>query len=295
MSDTAVVETPRLGTPEYDAMVLKRAEDNNVQVKMYDGDGQIEEDPVQAVDAEKPAPVRPDDLPEKFWVATDEDPVKSGYARLAKSYAELEKSKQVRAEDGKFKSPAEQKEELKAATPEDTNATDAQKAVESAGMDWDALTNEYQQNGALTEDTLAKLEKGGIPKHITEAYIEGQKALGEKFMQTAYANSGGTAESYKAMVAWAGASLSQSEIKAFDQQVTGSTDSMQVAVKGLYARYQAAVGSQPKHMEMGGNTKTVSDVYTSMEDLSRDTRNPKYRTDPKFRAMVEAKADRSNF
>src|SRR5690348_16042869 len=75
------VAAPVRGTPEWDAAMIKVAEDNNVQTRVIDANGQIVEDKPTS---EAPKPVeRPAHIPEKFWKADDKDPLLSATERMA--------------------------------------------------------------------------------------------------------------------------------------------------------------------------------------------------------------------
>lgn len=268
--------------------MIAKADANGITTKVMDASGNVQAPEETApVPAEKPALVRPEWIEEKFWKADDADPVVEGQKRQHQAYLEAQKAISKRGDDGKFA----KKEDL-AVTPD----AEAQAAVAKVGLDFDALSNEIQTNGGLSEESYAKLAAGGYDKQRVDEYVEGRKAVGQLYNQAAYQIAGGTEQSFKAMAAWALTNLPQGEVQAFDKTVTtGNIDAMKMAVAGLYARYTAANGKNPQ-LEVGGNAvAAVGGTYASMEEMVSDMRDPRYKKDPAFQARVQAKADRSNF
>jgi hypothetical protein len=243
-------------------------------------DGMIEQfDARQQQPQEKPseAPVRPAHVPEKFWDA------KTGQVNteaLLKSYTELEKTrapspKQAQTEQA----PVEQGE--------------AEKALESAGLDFNTFADSYAQNGALTDADYTQLENAGIPRSMVDAFIEGQKALVDSTRNEVLSAIGGE-ENFEAMSAWASQNLSPSELQAYNNAVdSGDPGYMSLAVQGLYSRYQQHAGNEPTLVGGTRNAET-GDKYRSTAELTADMRDPRYKRDPAFRSDVEAKLARSD-
>lgn len=215
---------------------------------------------------------RPSWLPEKF--KTPED--------MAKAYAELEKKQSQGSTNDE------------GTTQGDTTNTEgeqaAQEAVENAGLDWDSLTAEYEADGSLSDVSYAKLEKAGVPKELVDNYINGvqaQTAIYEGKVQ-------GFAENYDALLEWGGANLSEAEIDTFDAAVnSGNLAQAEIAVKGLQARMQIAQGMPPAR-QLDGKGGSSSDLYESQAQIEADMNDPRYESDPAFRAKVYAKMERSN-
>ena len=68
---------------------------------------------------------------------------------------------------------------------------DAQKVVEGAGLDWDALNAEYAKDGKLSEETYAKLAKSSIPRNAVDTYIQGKQAQADAYDTAVYGTAGG--------------------------------------------------------------------------------------------------------
>jgi hypothetical protein len=209
---------------------------------------------------------RPDWLPEKFKSAED----------LAQAYSELEKRQSSTAKE------------------EPASTDEAREAVESVGVDFDALSAEYAENGELSDKAYDDLEKAGIPRNIVNSYIEAQSAQVEVAQAKVYETVGGQ-EAYSGMVAWAGENLSEAEIDAYNTAVnSGQMASVELAVNGLKARYTASEGAEPSRQVQGGVSGNVGGTYRSMAELMTDMNSPAYKNDPAFRADVEKRLNNSN-
>ena len=233
--------------------------------------------PPVAAPAAAPA-VRPDHIPEKFWdAATGTTNVEA----MAKSYAELEK-----ARPAPVVPPA--------ADPAALAAAEAAKAAGAAGagVDFAALTAEYTTAGALSEARYAELAGKGIPKEVVDQFIAGQSAKAQvaTFEQAAavteaHGLAGGEA-AFGSMLSWASANLSPADIAAFDTAVVGNAASRSQAITALKARYTAANGSAPALVAGQGSSEGVG-AFSSRAEVTTAMRDPRYRSDPAYRAVVE--------
>lgn len=247
------------GTPEYDEAMVAAF------------DEQLEAPPTE-VEEEAPEDTQelPDYIPEKFRNA--EDP----YKAMAEAYAELER---------KASAPKD--------TPTDNPAETAQEAVEAAGLDWDALTGEYQEAGELSEATFEALSKAGIPRALVEGYIAGQEALANQLRTSVFEAVGGE-DTYTEMVTWAGQNLTAAEITAFnDAADSGDLGRLMFAVRGLKAAYAEANGSEPR-LTLGNVSAPSADVFRSPAEVTAAMRDPRYKTDIAYQKDVHARLGRSS-
>jgi len=219
------------------------------------------------LEGEEETPDRPEWLPEKF--KTPED--------MAKAYAELEKA-QSKGEDG------EQGEADEA----------AEKAVDEAGLDMEALTAEYNTNGELTKESLEALAKVGITEDMVNSYIKGQEAQAKDIQTDLLEPVGGDLEVYNEMTTWAADNLSSKEIDDFNKVLeTGNSAAIKLAVQNLSTKYNDANGQEPGRQLSGKPNSSGQSVYESTADLMKDMQNPEYANNPAFRAKVERKLSRS--
>jgi hypothetical protein len=210
---------------------------------------------------------RPEWLPEKF----------NSPEELAKAYGELEKQftqkNQTKPEGSETQSQVEQ-------------------IVENAGLSLTDLTAEFEQTGQLSEDSYEKLAKVGVSRDYVDAYIRGQEALITQYQGEVFNVAGGR-DGYTAMIQWASQNLNAEEIEAFNTTVnSGNLEQAKLAVKGLHARFSSTEGNEPSLVT--GNPGDSGGVFRSTSELVEAMSNPKYKSDPAYRADVEKKLARSN-
>ena len=225
-------------------------------------------DPTPEITQETPASEtetqRPEWLPEKF--ETPED--------LAKAYGELEKQFTQKNQD----------------KPEEK--TQVEQVVENAGLNLTDLSIEFEQSGQLSEDSYDKLGKAGISRDYVDAYIKGQQALITQYQGEVFNVVGGK-DGYTSVVQWAAKNLSSEEIDAFNTTVnSGNLEQAKMAVKGLQARFSSSEGNEPALLT--GSAGLSEGVFRSTSELVEAMSNPKYRSDPAYRADVEKKLARSS-
>lgn len=217
---------------------------------------------------------RPQWLPEKFKSPED----------MAKAYAELE------SKLGGNKAP-----EAPPTPTDPANATqqDAQNALADKGLDLTEFSNEFSQKGELSPESYEKLAKAGYDKNIVDQYIEGQRALASNYENSIKSVAGG-GEKYSEMVEWAKSNMTESEIAAYNASIDSrNVDQAKLAVEGLKAKFEAAVGRAPNLIGGGLKGGSEADVFESTSQVTKAMADPRYKDDPAYRAKVQAKLARS--
>lgn len=230
--------------------------------------------------------IKPDWVPEKFWNPSTGEVNAEG---LAKSYSELEK---------KVSKPAESPE-----TPEAKptgslkieSVADAQKLATEKGIDFNALSTEYNTNGDLSDETYKSLEGKGIPKDVVQQFVEGQKAQLEQQRQEVLKDVGGE-EKYAEMVTWAKGNMAEADIAAYNKAMaTGDFGIIKLAISALQSKYVSANGQPPKTQVTGkgatGESLAPFQSRTQYVDAIKDAR---YERDPAYRAQVMKRLEVSN-
>lgn len=203
---------------------------------------------------------------------------------LIKAYVELEKKLGSKASE-----PKDSPKEL--ADPTDSQA---EKAVESAGLNMNDLSAEYAEKGELSEASYKKLEKVGFPKEVVDEYIAGKQALAQLAENAVYESVGGK-DNYGSMLEWAADNLSSDEIDVYNEAVnSGNRVKTLMAVKGLKAQYDTQSGSKEPDRVVSGKGKSGQSTYRSVAELTRDMGDKRYYSDPAYRKDVEEKLARSN-
>jgi hypothetical protein len=253
-----VSEEENISLEQQAAMQEEAAQQRNqtLEADPMEGKQTIEE---QLKEDEPAKEERPEWLDEKF-----ESP-----EELAKAYEALQK---------KMSKPKDEKKEAKA---EEVSPVEATTGV------IDAARDEFSEKGELSDDTFKALEEAGLPREFVEQYIAGQEAMSVQQTASIQASIGG-AESYEAMSEWAGENLSDSELDAYNDIVEGgSIEQATVAVKGLYARFQAAEGKSPSLVQGSTSGDSGVEPFGSTAQVTEAMRDPRYASDPAFRAKVE--------
>ena len=114
---------------------------------------------------------------------------------------------------------------------------------------------------------------------MVDGYARGQAALQENEVTQIQSAANGD---YEAMAEWAGKTLSDEEMNAFNEVVNqGEVEHAKLAVSGLYARYKSEVGgSQPK-LVTGNTTGSSTMPFQSMQEVSRAMQDPRYKSGDK--------------
>ena len=241
-------------------------------------DNKAPETPAAAADQkpEAAAEERPDWLPEKFKSPED----------MAKAYAALEQKQGGKPDEG-----AQGGEDADNAGQEEVNDA-ANKAVEAAGLDMDALGTKIVQNGDLDTADYDALAKQGISKEMVSSFVAGQQALADKMVDRMHETVGGK-DQFEGLLSWAGESLDAEEIKAFNNTIdNGSEAAVKLALQGLAARQKAEAGPSLIGGKRGGAGS--GEVFRSTAEVTKAMSDPRYARDPAYRADVMAKLSRSS-
>ena len=229
------------------------------------------------VEETKPTQSKPEGLPEKF----------NSVDELVKSYSELEKKL------GEQSQPTEQsvdpvsKTEVKAEQPK-SDLDIATKAVDSAGLNMETLSEEFAKDGKLADGSYKSLEKAGIPKEYVDRFIAGQQAIADQQSATVKNLVGGT-EAYDSMSEWAGQNLTETEKQAYNTAVNSKDlEAVKLAVVGLKARYAQSTGSEPTLVE-GKASPSAEQGFASWAQVTQAMSDPRYAKDPAYQAEVKNK------
>lgn len=196
----------------------------------------------------------------------------------------------------------EAKAEDKTPSPEDTlqNTVDEQtKAAEdiktdlsSKGVDFDALSSEYDKTGSLSEDSLKKLEDAGYPKSVVSAYIAGLEATAEKFVNDVVSHVGGV-EKYQQIAQFISAS---GQADAFNSLLEkGNIAEIKLALDGIQARMQARTGTTGRSILGGGNSGSKQIGFNSKAEMVKAMSDKRYGRDRSYTMEIQRKVMNSSF
>ena len=214
-----------------------------------------------------------------------------------KSAEELEKAyKELESKLGQQDSPEKAEPEPE---PEPSSLSDNANVITSASDEY------YQNDGKLSPETLQKFSNMSS-QDLVNAYLEvtqspdWQAAPPSEIQDVTESqinevkNFAGGDQQYSNMIRWAGENLDKNAIKAFDDVIaSGSIDTIKLAVSGLKARYQNAVGYEGK-MVQGKAAPNRGDVFRSQAELVAAMSDKRYDNDPAYRQDGIEKLDRSD-
>lgn len=223
---------------------------------------------------------RPGWLPEKFKSPED----------LAKAYSELEKKMGGNPEKTE---ETEQNQDAKPQDAQQPSSPEETKAFQEWETKFSDFSKEYFEKGQLSNDSYSKLTQMGYPRAVVDAYINGQIAISNQGSQQLMSEIGGET-GFKEMHDWATENLTQDEIDSYNALLeTGDQRQASFAVKGMYARYKASAGKQPKLIG-GTQSEASAPAFRSVAELTRAMADPRYKTDSAYRKDVERKLANSN-
>lgn len=233
------------------------------------------------VEETKPTQSKPEGLPEKF----------NSVDELVKSYSELEKKLGEQSQPTEKSVDPVSKAELKGQPKSDLDI--ATKAVDSAGLNMESLSEEYAKDGKLADGSYKSLEKAGIPKDYVDRFIAGQQAIADQQSTTVKDLVGGT-QAYDNMSEWAGNNLNETEKTAYNSAVNSKDlEAVKLAVVGLKARYAQSTGSEPKLVE-GKASASGEQGFQSWAQVTQAMSDPRYAKDPAYQTEVKNKLANSN-
>lgn len=228
-------------------------------------------------------PVKPDNVPEKFW---DAETGAVNVEALLKAQADAEAAlRKTQSESASPTDGAETPEPTSTDEPETPEVPETPETTEAVAK----AEQEYAESGSLTDETYEALAKQGLSKDVVDGYIEGQVAKAEKLTSAAYGELGG-ADEYQAAVTWARDNLSTGEIQALDVLLTSADPSVVAeGAKMLATKYNTDGEVMPTKQISGDEGTSNGAYFKSSTELVKAMSDSRYRTDNAYRAEVEKK------
>ena len=217
-----------------------------------------------------------------------------------KNTGDDENSDDDNSEDAK--EPAETNNEEKAdeskavedtikATKESTE--EAAKTLSEKGIDYGALTTEYEEKGALSEDTYKKLADAGYPKAVVDTYIRGVEAANEAFVNSVYTAAGGKTE-YDKLSNYI-QSKGKDAVEGFnDALMNGSLSTVKMLINGFKAEMTLRNGTQ-KASVLGSGSPAGTSGFTNEADMDKAMDDPRYGVDEEYTKQVTKRLSKSKF
>lgn len=200
------------------------------------------------------------------------------------------------------KEPAETNNEEKAdesKVVEDTikatkeSVEEAAKTLSEKGIDYGALTTEYEEKGALSEDTYKKLADAGYPKAVVDTYIRGVEAANEAFVNSVYTAAGGKTE-YDKLSNYI-QSKGKDAVEGFnDALMNGSLSTVKMLINGFKAEMTLRNGTQ-KASVLGSGSPAGTSGFANEADMDKAMDDPRYGVDEEYTKQVTKRLSKSKF
>ena len=215
---------------------------------------------------------------------------------LEAAYLSLQKKLGQEEDEIDYESTDEGYEEEEGSDEEVSDEAPAVSLINEASEEY------YANEGTLSEETIERFSEMSS-QDLVNAYIEIQSKNPQANpqgieMSDAQVNSvmnaaGGEAE-YNRVVEWAASNLDNRSIDAFDSVVdSGNPAAINIAFAGLQSRYEEANGYEGRMLQ-GRAADSRGDVFRSQAELVAAMGDPRYDTDPAYRADVIEKLDQSD-
>ncbi|MBS5519648.1 MAG: hypothetical protein KHX13_04865 [Acidaminococcus intestini] len=162
----------------------------------------------------------------------------------------------------------------------------------SRGIDWDALANEFDASGNLSQASRDALAKAGYPSSVVDAYISGMQATADRFVAQVQNFAGGE-EAFARMQQYM-ATRPEAEVSAFNSLIEkGNLAQIQLAIQGIQAQMVKQYGTANPTVMSNGGLSGVPSGYTSTREMVKDMSDPRYQVDPEFTREVYNKIKNS--
>jgi len=157
-------------------------------------------------------------------------------------------------------------------------------------------SQEFWDDGGITEDSYKALEDMGLSKDIVDQFADGMKAKqqlqqyqAQELQKGAFDQVGGEGN-YKAMGEWAASNLSDGELSAYNENVnSGDPNKINLAVNALYSKYSKSNTIKPNNQLSGMSATTGVTPFQNDAQQRAAQADPKYATDPAYRQQVDAR------
>ena len=107
-------------------------------------------------------------------------------------------------------------------------------------------------------------------------------------------NAAGGEKNYNTVLQWAASNMNQRAIDAFDSVVdSGNPAAINIAFQGLQSQYNESNGYEGRMLQ-GKAPSSSGDVFRSQAELVAAMADPRYDSDPAYRADVVAKLEQSD-
>ena len=215
---------------------------------------------------------------------------------LEAAYLSLQKKLGQQEEEVDYESTDEGYEAEEGSDEEVSDETPAVSLINEASEEY------YANEGTLSEETIEKFSEMSS-QDLVNAYLEIQRNNPQANPQgvemsdaqvNSVMNAAGGEANYNRIVEWAASNLDNRSIDAFDSVVdSGNPAAINIAFAGLQSRYNDANGYEGRMLQ-GKAADSRGDVFRSQAELVAAMGDPRYDSDPAYRADVVEKLNASD-
>jgi len=226
--------------------------------------------------------------------------------QLEKAYIELQKK--LGSEDKEDTSEEEQSEQSEESDEQEESDNKFPEEFKPHLESLKAATEEFQENGKLSEETLNKFNEMSS-KDLMQVYFSMYDAAKDAGVEVGVSpdfdlteaavnkiqNSVGGESKYNQLLSWANENMADDSLKSFDRLIAkGDAGTIQMAIDGIKAQYDYANGYEGRMLTGKPPKGGSDDVYRSQAEVVSAMSDPKYDLDPAYRQDVMNKLSRSD-
>ena len=233
---------------------------------------------------------------QKVTIPTEEDVDDKGESDKDDNKDTEDKQTEDTADKKDEDTPESEDSELQTEVNKVTDAAnDLRKDLTTKGLDFDAMAEEFSNNGDFTPETRAALEKAGYPQTVVDAFLSGLQATAEKIVNTVYSYCGGEDE-YNKMAQYIKAQ-GEDTVAQFNRVIeSGDLGQMKLAIDGFKARMGARTGVAGRSVLGGNGTGGNAQIgFSSKSDMVKAMSDPRYGRDPSYTKDIQKKTMNSSF
>ena len=215
---------------------------------------------------------------------------------LEQAYLSLQKKLGQQEEEVDYESSDEGYEEDEGTDEEVSEYAPAVSLINDASEEY------YANDGQLSEETVEKFSEMSSTD-LVNAYLEIQANNPQAPQQgvemtegqvNSIQNAAGGEANYNRVIEWAANNLPNNQIDAFDSVVdSGNPAAIGIAFQGLQRQYDESNGYEGRMLQ-GKPASSRGNVYRSQAELVAAMGDPRYDTDPAYRADVVEKLNNSD-
>lgn len=171
---------------------------------------------------------------------------------------------------------------------------DAKKVLADKGVDWAGLEAEFNASGQLSDDSYAKLEKAGFPRSVVDAYVAGQQAVAERFVNSVIGYAGGK-QQFEAITKFI-TSRGKAEVETFNDLIeNGKLSVIKTAIEGYKARMVSKFGTNNPSLLGGASNAPAVQGFASKDEMIKAMSDKRYGHNKAYTLEVESKVEKSKF